>query len=470
MDDSRFSNYYDNVTTLHPLAGAMLLAASVALFVVPRRHVFLPMILLTTMVPAAQRLVVAGLDFHFLRLMILLGWVRVLARGEIRPLRMTPLDWAMVAWTVARLVAMVLRKGSVGALVNQMGRGFDALGIYFLARMYIRSWKDVDALVTSFIWASLPVMALSTYEVVTHRNPFHIFGQALEQAIVRDGRVRARGAFSHQILAGCYWVGVLPLIVGRLYQRHGRALSAAGVLACGILIVNCASSTPVLGGGIAVVGGGFWILRKHMRWVRWGIVAGLVVVQLAMSKPIWHLLHRVSALGLGASTGYHRYRLIDAFVNNFRKWALVGVNGTGSWGRQLEDVTNHFIVQGVKGGLVTFLLFVAVYALAFRQAGWIIRASERSRPMSVYAWSIGVCLLAHTAMMNATSYFGQILLPWYLTFGVVGSLSVAAVSQSGRKAAARAAKTGRSPGPEGGGRRRTRPGPRRPDRLADLLR
>ena len=44
------------------------MVACIALFVVPRRQIFLPMILLTVMVPAAQRVVIAGLDFHFLRI------------------------------------------------------------------------------------------------------------------------------------------------------------------------------------------------------------------------------------------------------------------------------------------------------------------------------------------------------------------------------------------------------------------
>lgn len=474
--ESRFTNYYDNVTTLHPLAGAMLLVAAIATFVLPRRHVFFPVILLTVLVPAAQRLVILGLDFHFLRLMTLAGWIRVLARGEYRPLRMTPLDWAMVAWTIARLVAVVLRRGSPGALVNQLGQGFDALGIYLLARVYVRSWRDVDGLVSCFIWASLPVLFFSIYEVLTHRNPFYIFDPSLEHALVRDGRVRARGAFSHQILAGCYWVGVLPLMAGRFFQKRRRLTSSIGIAASIVLIFNCASSTPLLGSGLALVGAAFWPLRRRMSAVRWSLLGVLVLVQLSMSKPIWHLIHRAGALGLGASTGYHRYRLIQAFVDNFKKWALVGVNGTGSWGRQLEDVTNHFIVQGVKGGLVTFVLFIAVYVLAFRQVGWILRASARSRSLSIWGWALGVSLLAHSAMMFATSYFGQILLPWYLTFGVVGSLSSVAVAQRrGRSSEARTAR-GKRP-PRGGlpqrGRRRpaSKPSGRRiPGRLADLLR
>ncbi len=423
MEDSRFSNYYDNVTTLHPLAGGMLVVASILVFVLPRRQMFLPMILLTVFVPAAQRLVIGGLDFHFMRLMVLFGWLRLFLRGETVPLKMTRLDWMMIAWTVARLLAVVARRGSPGALVNQLGQGFDTLGIYLLGRVAIRSWKDFDALVVSLIWASIPTFAFSTYEVISHRNPFHIFGQSLEEAIVRDGRVRARGAFSHQILAGVYWAGVQPLVVGRFMRGRGRFLSAIGIICCVGGIINCSSSTPLLGTAIACLGGAFWLLRNNMRQVRWAIVVGLLLVQLSMNKPIWHLLYRAGAVGLGASTGFHRYRLVQAFVDHFKQWALVGVNSTGAWGRQLEDVTNHFISQGVKGGLVTFVLFLAVYVYAYKQTGWVIHASERSRKLSFYAWSLGVAVLAHTAMMFATSYFGQVLMPWYLTFGAIGSLS-----------------------------------------------
>ena len=142
-----------------------------------------------------------------------------------------------------------------------------------------------------------------------------------------------------------------------------------------------------------------------------------------MAKPIWHLLFRAGSVGLGSSTGYHRYKVIEAFVNNFKQWAVMGVNNTASWGRQLEDVTNHFVVQGVTGGLLGFVLFIAVFSFAFQLAGRGVKAAHGRRDRVIYAWGLGVALLGHVAMMTSTAYFGQILFPFYVTLAAVSSLA-----------------------------------------------
>jgi hypothetical protein len=422
VEESRYSNYYDNVTTLHPLALGMLGLAILLVFILPRRRMLLAVIALTCFIPAAQRIVVLGADFHFLRVITLFAWARLLIRGERPRLILNSLDKTVIVWILAAAVVTLLRVGSMGAFVNQSGRVFDCLGIYFLGRVTIRNWKDLDSLVVSFILVSIPVAAFSIYEVWTETNPFHIFGQANYEAVTRDGRVRVRGAFSHQILTGCYWVAILPLIVARFWQRNGKLLTTTGFAACAIIIISCASSTPLLAAGVALIGGCFYPMRRNMRQVRWGIVIGLIVIQAMMAKPIWHLLYRAGAIGLGSSTGYHRYQVVEAFVNNFSKWALLGVSGTASWGRQLEDLTNHFIVQGVSGGLLSFVLFITVFGIAYRYAGMGVRTAK-GRRATIYAWGLGVAILAHTAMMNSTAYFGQILFPFYVTFGAISSLA-----------------------------------------------
>ena len=39
------------------------------------------------------------------------------------------------------------------------------------------------------------------------------------------------------------------------------------------------------------------------------------------------------------------------------------------------------------------------------------------------AWALGVCLLVHACAFVAVSYFGQIVLVWFLTLGAIASLT-----------------------------------------------
>ena len=422
--DSRFSNAYDNVTTLHPIGIALLLAAILAIFVVRREWMLLPIIVLTCLAPAAQRVVVLGFDLHFMRILVIFAWLRLITRGERRPLHWTTLDRLVLWWAFASTLIFAARRASSGAIVNALGQAADAIGLYFLGRQVIREWKDAERVVLSFALAAVPVSVMGLIELVTKRNPFAFYGYVPELAIERDGRVRLRGAFSHQILAGAYWVVPTFLCCAALVQRRlTKLVPALGLFSCLFLIGASASSTPLMGLVLGIGGALLWPLRERMRHVRWAGVAALVLIQLAMSKPIWHLYQRVAAFGVGGSTGYHRYRLVDAFVRNFSQWALLGTNSTGVWGRQLEDVTNHFIGQGVRTGLLGFSLFVGVFVAAFSQVGAARAHWRHDRSREMFAWMLGVALFAQTMMMTATSYFGQIELVMWVSLAAIGSIT-----------------------------------------------
>ncbi len=424
--DSRFSNAYDNVTTLHPIGVALLVLAVLAIFAVRRDWIFLPIMLLTCLAPASQRIVVLGFDLHFLRMLTLAAWIRLLSRSETRPLRWLTLDKVVLWWAIVSSLIFFLRRGTLSSLVNSFGQASDALGLYFLGRQVIREWRDIETLVRSFALASVAVSVFAVQEIVTGKNPFAFYGYVPELAIVRSGRVRLRGAFSHQILAGCYWVVPTFLCCGMILQKRASGLLPWIGLGCSLfLIIASASSTPLLGLALGVLAASFWPMRERMGTVRWGVIGLLIAVQLAMSKPIWHLYQRVGALGVGGSTGYHRYRLVDAFVRNFDQWALLGTNSTGVWGRQLEDVTNHFIGQGVRTGLAGFLLFLAVFVFGFAQIGAVRTQLRNDKRRSAFAWFLGVALFAQMMTMTATSYFGQILLVLWVTLAAIGSISAA---------------------------------------------
>ena len=71
-----------NRTTLHPLGVFALLVLSIAALTAPRRYALVPMLIMACFVATAQRVVFATLDFNFLRVLILVGWVRVVLRRE----------------------------------------------------------------------------------------------------------------------------------------------------------------------------------------------------------------------------------------------------------------------------------------------------------------------------------------------------------------------------------------------------
>jgi hypothetical protein len=159
-----------------------------------------------------------------------------------------------------------------------------------------------------------------------------------------------------------------------------------------------------------------------MRLVRWGALFLLVALHLLMEAPVWHLITRVDVIG--GSTGYHRYRLIDAAVRYSHEWIVIGTTGgTAHWGPQLRDVTNYYLVQGLNGGIVQLLIFLAILGWGFRDAGRIVCNAGSDRSSMILGWALGVSLFVHCTSFVGVSYFGQILPLFYLTLATIGSLA-----------------------------------------------
>lgn len=409
---------YHGVTTIHPLGLAIALLMGLALLLAPRRYAVWPMIATACLVASAQRIILLGLDFDLLRIMVLFGTARVFLRNEWRGFSWRPVDAAVLAWAITGTIAYTMLYSSVAAFKFKLGANYDAVGMYFLFRFLIRDWVDVRHAIVGFAFVSIPVAIAFAVEWSTARNMFAIFGGVREITWVREGRMRCQGAFSHPILAGTFWAAVLPLVAAMWWQgSRWRLLVAIQIPATLFIVFASGSATPVMGVAFAVLGGAVFFVRQWMSALRWTLLSLLVLLHLVMIAPVWHLVARVSVVG--GSTGWHRFHLMDEAIDRVSEWWLIGTTSTGHWGYGLEDVTNQFVLEGVRGGLLTLLLFVAIIALSFRHVGMLVKSAEGDRPRQVLAWALGVSLFVHVASFIGVSYFGQIHMLWYLSLAMI---------------------------------------------------
>jgi len=143
-----------------------------------------------------------------------------------------------------------------------------------------------------------------------------------------------------------------------------------------------------------------------------------------MNKPVWYLFGRFDIVS--GSTGYYRYQLLDAAISRFGEWWLIGTKSTEEWGPGLSDITNQFLLEGVRGGIWALILYVVIIGYAFAGVGKLLRKHRNDRLRLMMSWALGVTLVTHCANFMAISYFGQIVMIWYLLLAIIGSLSVAA--------------------------------------------
>ena len=409
-------------TVLNPLGIIALLVLGFAMLLLPRRHAVLPMIILGCFVSQGQRFAVLTLNFDLGRAMLIFGTLRVLVHGEWNHFVWKNMDSVIVAFAGVGSLVYMLQYGTVDALKLQSGALYDILGTYFLFRCLIRDMEDVANLALGFAVVSVPVAIAFLIERATHHNMFAIFGGVPYETEIREGKFRCQGAYTHPIIAGCYWASVLPLI-GALWwrRRSDRPWAVTGIICGLIIIVLCASSTPISALICGAVGVGFFRLRRQMRSIRWILLATLIVLHLGMNAPVWHLIADVDLVG--GSTGWDRYNLINNFITRVGEWWMLGTKGVVSWGIWNGDIPNQYVLEGVEGGIWTLALFIALIVIGFSGVGRLWRHFAKNRPNLIMSWALGVSLFIHVMSFIGLSYFGQITMLWYLTLAIIACLS-----------------------------------------------
>lgn len=421
MPDSFGSLELKDQAVIHPLALAMALLCGTLILMVKRRYAVWPFVILSCFVSDAQRLVLITLDFQLIRVLVAFGLARVLMRTEWSSLRWSALDTCVSLFAIAKLAAYTLQYQAISALIYQCGQLVDSVGLYFLFRCLIRHPRDVYSAATAFALISIPVAAAFLIENQTRHNVFSVFGGVPATTAMREGRLRCQGPFSHPIIAGCFWAASLPLLAALLWRVKLPRVIVVCSLTCSLLIIALtASSTPVMGVLATVFGACMFWTRRWTRWVFLTSCLGAVVLHLSMKAPVWHLISRMT-ISKG-NTGHHRFLLIDHAIHRFSEWWLLGTKSTAHWFYGGQDVTNQFVLEGVRGGALTLGLFLSIVVCAFVAVGRTWRRVQSEPPLLILSWALGVALFTHVVNFIGVSYFGQVVFLWYLHLAMVASM------------------------------------------------
>lgn len=403
-----------------------MLVASGALLALPRQWAPLPLLAGACYMTLGQGIELGPFSFTLIRILLLVGIVRVLARGERPAGGFIGLDWIMIAWAVWALICPVFRKEPADTLVFHMGRVYTYLSLYFLMRSFCHDWQDVLRLVQMIALVLVPVSLEMVAEQVTGKNFFSALGGVPEQAVIRNGRLRSQGPFSHAILAGTVGAVTIPLMAG-LY-RINRIPALVGLGAALLMVLASASSGPIMTVLFGLFALALWRWRQYTRHMQIAAVAGYILLDIVMKAPAYFLIAKIDFVG--GSTGYHRAAIMSAGIKHFSEWWLAGTDYTRhwmpygvSWSPDHADITNHYLAQGVMGGAMLMILFMSALWCAFRYVGKTLKSHD-DQPINVQflIWCIGASLFAHAATFVSVAYFDQSVFFLYMTLALTGSL------------------------------------------------
>ncbi len=429
MEDKTPQNFYLGGgvagTTLTPAALIILLLAGILILSLRRKYIVIPVLIAIFLLPRGQVLVLGGFHFTPTRMIALMGWLRILwlsrfRRSSILNNLWNPIDKAYFWCEIASACAFVLLWMRMGALFNQVGELSGTLGIYFLLRCLIRDQEDVYLVLKIFAI----IAAINGLEMIQEQfrfqNLFGVYVGGIDIIpSVRDGKIRSQGVFGHPILAGTFAATLIPLLIGLWKSGRARWITFIGICGAVLMVYSSASSTPVLTLAAGLLGIFLWPIRRKMRILRWGIVGFLVACQLVMKAPVWFLIARMDVVG--ASSGYHRAELVDVFIRHFFDWWLVGTREAGTWGWEMFDLSNQYVSRGESGGLVAFILFIALISRSFGQLGNARKSPGKNRKQEWLLWCMGAALFAHVMGFLGVTYWDQTAVAWYGLLAIISA-------------------------------------------------
>lgn len=413
---------------MNPLGFLFFVVAAITLLSVPRRWALIPFLAGVIYITHGQFINV-GVKLPVFRLLLIVGLLRIIFKGEGIAGGINTIDKLMIGFSIWLFLASFFHEAGADDAGPLFIIGKIAeIGIcYLMVRCYCQDMDDFFAILGVIAFMLVPIALEMLQEKFTGKNLFSAtFGGVVDAVVERDGRLRARGPFRHAILAGTVGASLVPLMIA-MWPRNPRA-AKIGLVCCITMVATCASSGPVLSLMFALIGVFLWWFRSFMKIIRWGLVAGYLLLEMVMNKPAYYIIAEMSVVG--GSTGWHRSHLINSSIKYFNEWWLFGTDRTRAWmptglpGKEYHtDITNYFLAFGVKGGFLAMLLMIAMIWTAFKWVGNILDARPGMDGGDRFMlWCMGASLFSHVGTSVSVAYYDQSYVFFWFSIASISAL------------------------------------------------
>ena len=401
-----------------------MLVAIVLILVLPRKKAITPFLLAFFSIPLGQVLVLGGVHFLMHQILILTVMVRMAAfHGSASERRFAggfnALDRVVVLWALSGVIIFSLQWMEVQALVKSMGDLVEDLGGYLAMRFLIPDREAVRRAAKALAAICVIQGACMVSEQFTHQNVFASLGAYSPE--IREGHIRSQGALGG-LYAGPLAGFLIPLFIWLWTGGKSRTAAFAGLAGATAIVFASHASTSWTTYGSSLLALGFWPLRQRMRLVRWGLVTTLVGLHLVMNGPVWSLIEKIDVTG--GSSSFHRYMLVDNCIRHFGDWWLLGCKNYGDWGFVMFDVCNQFVLAALRGGLVTLIIYIAIYKRSFGAIGKARKRVAGNCGQEWFLWCLGSALFATVVSSFGINYMTYLMMA---LFSLLAGISVATV-------------------------------------------
>ena len=386
--------------------------------------------------PSYLAISIGTIDIVVGRFVVAVLLMRCLSDDKIR----TKLKWCRLDTLVT--LSMVVYVGAY--LITQVeplsatieGRGgflMDTWCAYLATRFIVTDRTKLISIIKCVSIALAPLAILGVIESVTGWQPFALLqrfspwygGSEVFVSGERFGFARSLGPFSHSILFGGVFAMFLPLIYCLRHEK-GDWQSLTYVIS-GIVLLGALSSMSSGPWVMAIVAIFCLVMERHKHLVKplfIFLIISCIIIGIASNRPFYHVL--VSYANPLGGAGWHRAKLIDVAIEKFDEWWMIGYGSKDpGWGHYFgmghSDITNEFILKGVRYGILGVIALCAVLAKAFQSLISTYRKQRHPVAKSL-CWAFGSLLFSLTVAWMSVNFFGQLVTLVYCSFGMIGSL------------------------------------------------
>jgi hypothetical protein len=366
------------------------------------------------------------------RIVVTVLFLRCLLDNKIRSKFIwTRLDTCVAFYMAVQFVIYTITLPFSEAIENRMGIFMDSGLVYFVARLIVTDKQTLVSVIKCAGVTLVPLAVLGVTESITGWQPFLLLkrycpwiGEMGRLYDLRWGLTRAMGPFAHSILFGCVFAMFLPLI-DYLRREKDQWHILAYILFCIVMIgaLSSMSSGPWVMVIVAIL---CLVLEKYKYLVKPLIIlfiAFCIFAAIASNRPFYHVV--VSFVNPLGGSGWHRAKLLDCAIEYFNEWWLVGYGDKDpGWGEHMgmskTDVTNHFILTGVRFGMLGIIALILMLTTVFQNLIKAYRKSTNLELKSLY-WHLGCLFVSTVVTWMSVSFWGQIMSLFYCSLGMTGS-------------------------------------------------
>ncbi len=366
-------------------------------------------VLVSIIIPLEVKIPIAGLNFNAIRILTASLLVRSLFTGTNSHLQ-TSTKTLIALYTASLFTASFFHNGPASGPVYISGILLQSIGVFLTCSIYVKSETEIIKAGKYLLIAIIAIAPFMLIERVIGHNFIKEFFNAPSTVGARNDEFRASGPFLHPILAGIAAVSAIPSAWAT--RDKSKSFFYISSIAIAICVYSSNSSTPFIAAALCLP-----LIALHTRThlikkLFTGFVLTYLLIEVIFPKPAYFQIARIDITG--GSTSYFRAELLYQFTQHFNEWFLYGTDYTRHWmvtglptATNHVDLTNHYILLGVQGGIIplTLLCYLIYRALLRSPAACSVKHSSSNGKMPDKTHWAAICTVATTSFAGFSATF-----------------------------------------------------------------